>query len=225
MNIYYVYAYLRTDGTPYYIGKGKDNRAFVKHKTPQDRSRIIILQNNLTEEKAHSLETTLIFWYGRKDLGTGILRNLTDGGEGMSGFKHSESTKDKLRVPKSESTKAKMRGEKSADHKEKIRNANRCKVVDPLYLAKLRKPKLNKSNYKRKFTQEHCDNIRKGIKASGRTYLLETERAQKLVAEGNHNFQRNPNPNSIMVTCPYCNKTGAKPGLLRWHFNNCRSII
>jgi hypothetical protein len=149
MNIYYVYAYLRTDGTPYYIGKGKDNRAFVKHKTPQDRSRIIILQNNLTVEKAHSLETTLIFWYGRKDLGTGILRNLTDGGEGMSGFKHSESTKDKLRVPKSESTKAKMRGEKSADHKEKIRNANRCKVVDPLYLAKLRKPKLNKSNYKK----------------------------------------------------------------------------
>jgi hypothetical protein len=100
MNIYYVYAYLRKDGTPYYIGKGKGRRHIAEHKVvvPTESTRIIFLAQNLNEFDAFELEKYYIQHYGRKDLGTGILRNLTDGGEGASGCIRSQEFKDNLRA-------------------------------------------------------------------------------------------------------------------------------
>jgi hypothetical protein len=99
-SIYYIYSYLRDDGTPYYIGKGKDKRAWTKGKgeiyPPKDKSKIVIMENNLTEIGALALERRYILWYGRKDLQTGILRNLTSGGDGTSGRKVSEETRLKI---------------------------------------------------------------------------------------------------------------------------------
>ena len=74
---YYTYAYLREDGTPYYIGKGKGNRINCKHRRrntkhfspPNDKNRIIFLKQNLTEEEAFKHEKYMIFVLGRKDLG------------------------------------------------------------------------------------------------------------------------------------------------------------
>jgi hypothetical protein len=95
---YYVYAYLREDGTPYYIGKGKDGRITAKHNVsvPKDESRRKVLRENLSETAAHELEIELIAHYGRKDLGTGILRNMTDGGEGTSGWVPKDTTKENI---------------------------------------------------------------------------------------------------------------------------------
>jgi hypothetical protein len=91
---FYTYAYLRKrDNTPYYVGKGNGRRAFVKHKgisVPKDRSKIIFLKQNLTEEEAFKHEKYMIAVFGRKDLGTGILLNKTDGGDGVSGHVKTE---------------------------------------------------------------------------------------------------------------------------------------
>lgn len=90
---YYVYTYLRDAGSPYYMGKGKGNRAYTKGKgeigKPIDQTNIVISEQGLTEVDALTLEKQMISQYGRKDNNTGILRNKTDGGEGPGGIKQS----------------------------------------------------------------------------------------------------------------------------------------
>jgi hypothetical protein len=100
VNLYrfYTYAYLREDRTPYYIGKGTGKRAYQKHNffnTPP-KNRIIFLKQNLTEEEAFKHEVYMISVFGRKDIGTDILHNRTNGGEGSSGFIHKEESKIKM---------------------------------------------------------------------------------------------------------------------------------
>lgn len=104
---YYVYAFLRHSDsdhgkrlTPYYIGKGTGERAFYRNrrgaKAPLDHAFIVFVQEGLTEQEALDLERYCIALYGRVDNGTGILRNLTDGGEGVSGLKFSEESRRRL---------------------------------------------------------------------------------------------------------------------------------
>jgi hypothetical protein len=94
--MFYTYMWLREDGTPYYVGKGFGRRAFRKGG-PKSRE-CIKLQHWPDEATAFAFERYLVDFYGRKDLGTGILRNLTDGGEGASGCKPSETTRLKMRT-------------------------------------------------------------------------------------------------------------------------------
>jgi hypothetical protein len=90
MNTYYVYAYLDEDGTPYYIGKGKNNRAYgsYHHVTIPPRTQIKILESGLTETESLFKERMYIKQYGRLDLGTGTLKNKREGGQGRLACKN-----------------------------------------------------------------------------------------------------------------------------------------
>ena len=98
-NNFLVYMYMRKDGTPYYVGKGRPNRLYDpcgKACPTPPKDRIVIYQEKLDEKTAFSLERELIAKYGRKDIGTGILRNLSDGGEESSGRKLSREAIEKI---------------------------------------------------------------------------------------------------------------------------------
>lgn len=92
-------------GTYYYIGKGTPRRPYnCSGRTipcPRNKKRDIhIIYSNLDEKTALNLEIKLIKKYGRidKDPERGILRNMTDGGEGSSGYTHLENSKKKMSI-------------------------------------------------------------------------------------------------------------------------------
>ena len=104
----YVYTHTRLDTNEvFYVGIGtQDNykRASRSHNRTNYWNNIVkkcgwkvdIVFDNLSWEDACKKEIELIKKYGRIDLGTGTLVNLTDGGDGSLGFKHSEKTKLKM---------------------------------------------------------------------------------------------------------------------------------
>lgn len=143
MDIYYVYAYINSNtNLPYYIGKGKNDRAYKNHgriKTPKDKSKIVFLEKNLTNTGALALERRYIKWYGRKDNKTGILLNKTDGGDGAAGKDNG------------------MYGKSRPDLSERNKNNPLCGELNPMY-GKKRKDlsEYNKTNKKGKpISEEH----------------------------------------------------------------------
>ena len=179
-NRFYTYAYLREDRTPYYIGKGTKNRLYIKKKCeikpPKDKSRIIFLKQNLTEEEAFRHEIYMIAVFGRKDLGTGILRNKTYGGDGASGAIKSEKTRRKMSEANkgknnpnygkslSEETRRKMsearKGENHPNYGKSLSEETRRKMSEA------QKGKIRSEEHKRKNSEAH----------KGKTHSEETKK-------------------------------------------------
>jgi hypothetical protein len=113
-NNWYVYRHIRLDkNEPFYVGIGNKKNYARAYQTKPDRRnqiwckifsktdiKIEIILDNLTKSQASKKEQEFIKLYGRKDLGTGILCNMTDGGDGIWNCKRSEETKEKLRQSK-----------------------------------------------------------------------------------------------------------------------------
>lgn len=91
-NKFYVYAHYDDSGKVFYVGKGHGKRShslrrslYWKRYATKHGLHVKIWAENLTEEQAFTMEKDWIKVYGRRDLGTGCLVNLTDGGEGGRG--------------------------------------------------------------------------------------------------------------------------------------------
>jgi hypothetical protein len=105
---FYVYAYFRLDGTPCYVGKGKGER--WRHRGKYGRNKhflniraqakaigldlpCIKLVEGLTDAEAMQIELDLIHLVGREANG-GPLVNLTDGGDGASGYRYTPEQRE-----------------------------------------------------------------------------------------------------------------------------------
>lgn len=104
---YYVYLHKKkTNGTVFYVGKGKGNRAYQTHGRSKFWRGVVekyglvveIYMDNLQEWYAHELEKDLIALYGRRDKGLGNLVNMTEGGDGVAGYKFTDEAKNKISI-------------------------------------------------------------------------------------------------------------------------------
>lgn len=114
---FYLYRHIRLDtNQPFYIGigtKGEDDwkyRYYTRALSNKNRNnhwiRIVkkfgfkyeILLESNDYEFIKEKEKEFIKLYGRRDLGLGTLVNMTDGGEGCQGLKHTNETKKKLSI-------------------------------------------------------------------------------------------------------------------------------
>ena len=147
-----IYKHLKPCGEVFYIGIGQEEK---RAKSKSDRNNywhnvvnkygyeVQILKSDLTWEDACELEKILISYYGRKDNNTGILSNMTNGGDGSKGFRHTKEFKEEL----------------------KIRMTNR-KISDK---TRLKMSESAKNRPKRNYSEEHKLNISKGNKGKKRT--------------------------------------------------------
>lgn len=205
--MFYTYAHYKPDGKLFYIGKGAKNRAYdmkmrnvywknvvAKYGNPT----VEILANWKTEEEALDHEKLLISSF--KDMGFKLV-NLTDGGEGVSGYKHTQEAIQKMRGRAGE--KSPHFGKPKSDYvKSMISKANLGKIRTEEFKRKVSEKlknrvfsvetltKISKSLQGRKFTQGHKDKLSASSKE--------------------------------MVKCDYCDKIGARIAMGRWHFNNCK---
>lgn len=105
--MYYTYAYLREDKSPYYIGRGKHHSGYKYHRMTQKHTcgipaqeRRLILKDDLSKEQAIKHEEYMIDLFGLVWDETGVLRNHVRDSRGGSckGRKLSEETKQKMSI-------------------------------------------------------------------------------------------------------------------------------
>jgi len=189
----YVYQHIRKDtNQPFYIGIGSDLNFYRANKFSErneiwerikKKTEILveILHNNIEWGEACKIEIELIKKYGRINNKTGILSNMTDGGEGTLNKVINEDTRyllgngnrgkkrtEESKLKQSEVTKG---VKKSKSHSEKIREYRIGKKMSEETKRKISENSKGRSSWNKgiKFSEESklkMSNSKKGKKTS-----------------------------------------------------------
>ena len=230
-----VYRHTHDDGTIFYIGIGKKlKRAYTKdRRSPiwkyavnKYGLNVEILHDDVPWNEACQIEMDLIKQYGRKAFGEGILVNLTEGGEGRLGLKASEETKAKM----SESHMGLNTWSKGRTMSKEEKQSRQDYMDKHVPFAKGH----IKSEESRRRTSEKLKG-RKLALGSRRTEEHKQRISIERTGEGNPMFGKNHSEDTKQkmresalrvpkVTCPHCSKIGNPHNMVRWHFNNCKTL-
>ena len=152
-------------------------------------------------------------WYGRKDNNTGILANLTDGGDNTYGIVMTEEHKRKICATgrkHSESTKQKI-----AEAQIGAKNHMYGKTPSDETINKMKQSQAGDKNHFHGKT--HSIETRQKLSeiSKGKTPSIETRQKLSDATKGiKHEI----------IGCPHCSMIGGKSAMKRWHFDNCKSI-
>lgn len=210
--MYYVYVHIRLDNNEiFYVGKGRNNRAFSTlsrnkywHNVVNKYGyRVEILESNLSEFEAFEKEKDLI-----KSINP--TTNLTSGGEGGDTYsKMPDSDKEMFRINAQKRAGELNSGIVKAAQKRKGQTKDTCDAL-----------RIMADKNSKAFSGE-------GNPMYGKTHWTNKNQKQKDVIKKKISkalkvrYKANPRIYD-KITCPHCGKVGGKPGLTRYHFNNCK---
>lgn len=184
--------------------------------------------NELAEEFAFLVEEEAIEKYGRRIDNTGTLWNLTKGGEGCTGYIHTEEHKRYI----GKLTGDRLRGTVlSEDHKQKIRD----KLKGNQHLRCHKHSKETKEKMAMSTKKQWTDDLREqqSERMRGNTHLsgyAHSEETKEKIRQANYNRQyifseealQRLSQSKPKVECPVCGRIGGKPVMVRYHFDKCR---
>ena len=132
----------QTNNEIFYVGMGGVKRVYSKQRSKIWEDTVkkygyysVVIANNLSKEDAFELECFIIKELGRKDLKTGSLVNMTDGGEGNMGLSCSIEKRRKYNMSKIE---------RNSEWKRKISEAHKGKIFSKETLKKMSNAKIGK---------------------------------------------------------------------------------